>query len=101
MRKLVSQPLVAVIITFLIGCVCFSLYLSIFQLRGSAAKVAALKADVQKQQEATDALSERLHNAQSSYSKEEIIRDQLLMQKPGEFVVQIPDLPSPPTAEGT
>jgi cell division protein FtsB len=95
MRNLLSQPLVVIIITFLIGCLCFSLFVSIFQLRSSAVKVAVLQADVEKQQQTASALENKLQKVQKPQAKEEIIRDQLLMQKPGEYVVQIPDLPAP------
>jgi len=93
MLKLIYQPLVVGIITLTTVILCISLYISSVQLRGSSQKVASLRADVAKQQALTDALGQKLQTAQNSTTQEEIIRDQLLMQKPGEFVVQTPDLP--------
>ena len=93
MLKILYQPLVIAIITLLTGILCLSLYVSSFQLRGSSEKVAVLKADVEKQQALADELAKKLEAAQHPFSKEELIRDQLLMQKPGEFVVQMPNLP--------
>ena len=95
MRKLLYQPLVVAIITLLVIVLCTSLYISTLQLRGSAQKVAVLRADVAKQQAATDELAQKLGEAQRPVTQEKIIRDELLMQKPGEYVVQMPDLPVP------
>lgn len=33
-----------------------------------------------------------LEKARKSYSKEKILRDELLLKKPGEFVIQLPEL---------
>ncbi len=93
MRKILYHPLVIAIITLLTGILCFSLYINSFQLKESSTKVSLLQADVEKHQKEANTLQQKLENAKSSTAKEGIIRDQLLMQKPGEFVVQLPDLP--------
>lgn len=94
MLKLLYQPLVVAIITLLTLILCVSLYLSSTQLRSSSQKVAALQADVAKEQVVRDQLAEKLNETQKPSSQEKIIRDELLMQKPGELVVQMPELPA-------
>lgn len=47
-------------------------------------------------QEQVDDLEKSLEEAQAPFVQEKIIRDQLLLQKPGEYVVQLPtELVSP------
>lgn len=45
-------------------------------------------------EQSVTALAEQSQTASSSNQVEQIIRDQLLMQKPGEIVVQLPPLDS-------
>lgn len=92
MQKLLYQPLVVAIITLVTIVLCISLYISTFQLRGSSQRVAILKTEVEKQHTLTENLAAKFQVAQTPYAQEVIIRDQLLMQKPGEYVVQVPNL---------
>jgi hypothetical protein len=45
---------------------------------------------VKEKQRATTEIEEKLRQATSSAHQEKIVRDQLLLQKPGEYIVQIP-----------
>jgi hypothetical protein len=50
---------------------------------------------VDQRQQEFEKVKKEANRAQTSLNQESIIRDELLMQKPGEYIVQMPDLPEP------
>ena len=80
---------------------CISLYLNTREIRSSTQAIAQLERDVEKTSKDVANAQNKYEASQTEFAKEKITREQLLMQKPGEYVVQIPDLPAPsyaPTA---
>ena len=93
MPKLFYQPLVVIILTALAIILFVSLIWSSYQLSQSSRQVGKTKLAVGQEQANVDKLKTQLQVAQSETTKETIIRGQLLQQKPGEYVLQMPDLP--------
>ncbi|PIR58848.1 MAG: hypothetical protein COU69_03560 [Candidatus Pacebacteria bacterium CG10_big_fil_rev_8_21_14_0_10_56_10] len=62
----------------------------------SAEYVAELNQEISRLEEEVAELERRLETAQSDFTREKILRDELLLQKPGEQVVKLPPLPPQP-----
>src|SRR5579859_1088600 len=93
--KIVYSKAAIVLATIVTILVCLSLYLNSRALGGhSQDSLKTLQAQLDNEKTQVSQLQQVLTDAKSSYAKEKIIRDQLLMQKPGEYVVQLPDLPT-------
>ncbi len=92
MWRIIYHPVAIVIFTGIAILLCVSLYINSREIRQAGKLITSLQSDVEKTSEDVKVGQQKLADAQSSYTKEKIIRDQLLMQKPGEFVVQIPDV---------
>lgn len=82
------------ILSFLLfsGLFSLSLYSSWQRNQASSGQVAELEAEIAEMQQSVASLSQQAQTASSSGEMEKIIRDQLLMQKPGEVVMQLPPL---------
>ena len=52
----------------------------------------------QKQQE-YNKVKQQASDSQNPINQEAIMRNELLLQKPGEYIVQMPDLPEPITSQ--
>lgn len=57
--------------------------------------VTHLRSQVDQRQQQFDQMKKTAETSQSPLNQESIIRNELLMQKPGEYIVQMPDLPQP------
>jgi len=68
-----------------------SLYKSAQKTRYSTQNLQSLEEKISQMEQETIALEETLVAAQQPFNQEKIIRDELLMKKPGEYIVQIPD----------
>ena len=88
MSKLFAHPLVVFLITVASLVFIFSLD-GKSQTKNSQETIAHLKTENEKISQEIEGLKENLGTAQTTFAKEKIIRDELLMQKPGEYVVQI------------
>jgi hypothetical protein len=97
LSKVLFHPLTAVFLTVLALGLSISFLWSAQQLKKSDLIMEQALEETQKARQEFDAVASQAALAQDPVSKERIIRDQLLMQKPGEVVVQLPDLevPSP------
>jgi hypothetical protein len=93
MSKILYSPLAILLSTVITILLCVSLYLNSHELAHSTTKITDLQAEVTTQNNTLEKLKSNLEDAKGDLAKEKIIRDQLLMQKPGEYVVQVPDLP--------
>ncbi|MEA2056193.1 MAG: hypothetical protein U9O78_00530 [Patescibacteria group bacterium] len=51
-----------------------------------------IKKQVDKLENEMSAKQKQLEKAKKSYSKEKILRNELLLKKPGEYVIQLPEL---------
>lgn len=69
-----------------------SLYSSWQRNKATSSQVAALETEVEKITQEVQDLSDVAAVASSAGTQEKIIRDQLLMQKEGEIIVQLPEI---------
>jgi hypothetical protein len=97
MYKLISHPLTILIVTVFCIFIWVSSYSSSRELSKSDQVIFDLKKDAAKSSKEVTVLEADLQDAKSSFSKEKIIREQLLLKKPGEYTIQLPDFP-PSTA---
>ncbi len=87
--RLFFNPISFILLTIVCLLFSISLYKSAKKTSGSAQDLAAVEADIQNMEHQLQSLKEKEHQAEQPFTKEEIIRNELLMQKPGEYVVQI------------
>ncbi len=95
MQKLLFHPLTALFLTLLTIIFLISLYHNILDIRKSTETITVLDQENQKLASEISNLEKKLVDTRSDFVQEKITRDELLMQKPGEFIVQLPPLPSP------
>ncbi|HEX7018301.1 MAG TPA: septum formation initiator family protein [Patescibacteria group bacterium] len=104
MKNLLYHPLVAVAVTIISLLFYFSLLKSDQKLVKTKESVASLTQEVALLQKEQTSLEEAVEYASTSAAQEKILRDELLMQKPGEYVLQLPavaELESEPTPSPT
>jgi type II secretory pathway pseudopilin PulG len=92
MRSLLEHPLVIVIITVVAGIFMFSLYVSSNRGRSGEETLSSLEQSVTNQQERVRTLEEQAQLSKDPFVQEKIQRDERLLQKPGEIVLQLPPL---------
>lgn len=90
MQRLLSHPLVIAIFTALAIVFFVSLDKNAQTAKTSSETLQALKSQNKELEQDVKNLEEQVQTAQSEISKEKIIRNELLLQKPGEYVVQLP-----------
>lgn len=91
MRQLIYNPFSLVIITGIALLAIFSLYQNTERTKASQQSLLKMEDEVSKLEGEVGELANDLELADSPLQKEKILRNELLMQKPGEYVVQIPD----------
>ena len=89
MIKLLYHPLTISLLTVGAGWLSWSLYSSSLQMKGASGQLRVLEQENTEIARDVSRLKYELHEAQSEYSQERIIRNELLMQKPGEYVVPV------------
>lgn len=89
MNKLLSHPLVVVTITLLFVLFWWSLYRTVQSFDQSSNHLAELRGQVDQATQEVQQLEQDLQAAKSDLTKEKIVRNELLQQKPGEYVVKI------------
>jgi hypothetical protein len=94
MIKILFHPFAPFIVTILVVGLWVSFLMTTHEIRQSHTLVLGLKSKVEAQKKELGSLEEKLKNAQTPYAQESVIRNELLLQKPGEYIVQLPDLPS-------
>jgi hypothetical protein len=92
MLRYSTHPLVALIITLAVIVFYISLVKTERSIKSSTALLDVLQSEVREKQISLADLEAKLQQATSSANQEKIVRDQLLLQKPGEYIVQIPPL---------
>ncbi len=98
MFKILFHPIGLVVATGLVVLLWVSLWANTREIKQSQDFILTLQNKVEKEKTEVFQLEEKLSQAESDYQKERIIRDELLMQKPGEYVIQVPDV-APPEVE--
>jgi len=93
MQKIIFHPFIAILITFMVLFFWFSLYRTSSDIRRSTEDTAVLQQDINKLSAQISDLEKQLDEARQPTTKEKIVRNELLMQLPGEKIVKLPDLP--------
>lgn len=96
--RILYSPLGAAIITGIVGVICVSLYMNARRIQQSAITVQKMETEVASIEAKVNQVERNAFEATSSTAKERIFREELLLQKPGEYIVQIPDQPLPSPA---
>lgn len=89
MQKLLQHPVVITILTVLAIIFYFSLEKSTHTAESSVATLKTLHQQTEKLNEEVVVLEKQLLDAESSMAQEKVIRNELLLQKPGEYIVQL------------
>lgn len=95
MKKLLFHPVTILVFTVFILAGILSLQRTTREIRSSTETIQNLDQEINQIEGQVADLEAELEHASSEFAKEKIIRDELLMQKPGEFVIQMPPIPSP------
>ena len=91
MSKLVFNPIAFIGITIISIIFSVSLYKSAQRTRYSTENLKSLEQEVAETEKEVAALETAIQESQQPFAKEQIIRNELLMKKGGEYVIQIPD----------
>lgn len=94
MRILYSHLAVA-FFTVIAGIICVSLYMNGRRIQQSATTVQKMELEVASIEAKVNKVESTALEATSAAAKERIFRDELLLQRPGEYIVQVPDQPLP------
>ncbi|MBD3279221.1 MAG: hypothetical protein GF390_00745, partial [Candidatus Pacebacteria bacterium] len=92
MSKLLYHPVVILIFTLLSVTLSVSLYQSLTKTHQARENLSILKKEINQQTSQITATQEQLNQAQTPLVQEKIWRDELLLQKQGEYIVQLPEL---------
>jgi cell division protein FtsB len=90
MSKWLYHPLAVIVFTIVITWLYASLLRTENQMRISTESVTVLDQEVNKIASEVSNLENTLLYAKSDSAQEQKIRDELLMKKPGEYVIQLP-----------
>jgi cell division protein FtsB len=94
LSKWFFHPTTAGIVTLVVIAIGLSLTTTWRKTRISTENVGVLEQEITKITSEVSELKTKTDQANDPLTQEKIIRDELLMQKPGEYVIQIPDLKS-------
>ncbi len=92
--RFIYHPFVLILVTLLAIGLWISFLFNGRELQQSSSQIQTLQTEVAKNEQEVASLEAQLNTAKSNFSQEAIIRNELLMQKPGEYIVQMPDLPT-------
>lgn len=102
MRTLLEHPVIIVLITIVAGIFMFSLYVSSGRRQSGGETLQSLEDSVERQQQRVQSLEEQAQLSRDPFVQEKIQRDERLLQKPEDIVLQLPPLTVPsPTPEPT
>lgn len=91
-QKIFFNPIAAIVITLVCGAIMWSLYSQTKSWQQSNQTLVGLRDNISGLEGEINDLENKLDTAQTDFAKEKIVRNELLMQKPGEYVVQLPEL---------
>ncbi|HYD35004.1 MAG TPA: septum formation initiator family protein [Vitreimonas sp.] len=92
MVAVLKHPLTLLIVLFSTLFILMSLYKTLEKTRSSSEAIGVLEQENVKMASEVSELEARLNQAETSLTQEKIIRNELLMQKPGEYVIQLPEV---------
>lgn len=92
MKKLLAHPLVILAITLVCGLLVFSMQKTAGKSRVSSDNISVMEQEVAELNTQLELEKQALEYGSSDLAKEKILRNELLLQRPGEYVIQIPDL---------
>ena len=90
-KKILFHPLVFLLISLASLLLIFSLYQNAQEITNSTTDLKKIELEVDQKEQKIESLENQLNQAQTNFTKERIIRDELLMQKEGELIIQIPE----------
>lgn len=99
MTKIIYHPFIAFITTVVAVVFFVSLDKSSQKTELSAKNIEILEGDVQEMSSDVIKLEEEIIRTDSEIFKEKVIRNELLLQKPGEYIIRLPDLGDGETAK--
>ena len=89
MHDLIFKPITILLITIISIGIIFSLWQNTKEINSSSNALKFLSDQVVEKQSNISRMNDQLEQANSNFTKEKIIRDELLLQKNGEHVIQI------------
>ncbi len=92
MPKWIFSPIVAILFTVVGIGIFLSLLKTDTELEQSAALLGQMRDEVAHLEQKVAQSTQSVIEATASGTKERIIRDELLLKKPGEYVIQLPNL---------
>ena len=95
------HPLTALSLTLVTLVAVISLRQTAQKTQISSEETKVLDQEVQKIASEISELKAQVELAEHPFTQERILRNELLMQKPGEYVVQIPEVSVPPRPQPT
>ena len=95
-QKIIQTPLFLIVITLIAGIYGWSLLQTQEELKQAQLGLEAEKEQLESLKLEKESLEKSLNASQESFQQERLIRDQLLMQKEGEIIIDLPreDLPA-------
>jgi len=94
MNKIILNPLTIIAFTILGVTLLISLRQNINKIDQSQQNMNILEQEIVKLSSEVSQTEQQLEKADDPISKEKILRNELLMQKEGEYIVQIPEVES-------
>ena len=91
LSKILFNPIAFIVITAFSLVFSLSLYNSAKKTRESSQQLNVLEQEIAGMKNEVTELEQAVLEAEQPFTKEKIIRNELLMQKPGEYIVQIPE----------
>ncbi len=91
MTKILNNPFTLLGVTLISVVFSISLYKSAQKTNYSTENLKSIEEEVAVLEEEVAMLETAIVESQQPFAKEEIIRNELLMKKPGEYIIQIPD----------
>lgn len=101
MQRLLSHPLMILLSTGIAVAIWISLWHNQAEIRDSRSLVTNVEDDLAAERKEVESLQTQLDQASTPLAQERLIRDQLLMQKPGEYLLQIPEVTPEPVQTAT
>lgn len=92
MKRLLYHPLTAILITALVIYFIISLRSNLKKLEISRQNLSNIQQDVAQLSEEVESQKQTLNQAQQPLAKEKLARDELLLKKSGEYVIDLPDI---------
>ncbi len=92
MKKLFLNPITAGIITLFSLLFCISLYQTIQEIKLAGQETKKTQKEIEDLSSDIMSLEEEIEIAKSDEFQEKLVRDELLMQKEGEYILKLPDL---------